>query len=50
MQLFVSRDAQFGAQTGAAFAEGFIVVEPLRVPHLFAAAGVEWRAHAESAS
>jgi bacillithiol biosynthesis deacetylase BshB1 len=49
-QLIESRDAQFGAQAGVAFAEGFVVREPLRVPHLFAAAGVEWRAHAESAS
>jgi len=49
-QLIESRDAQFGAQSGAAFAEGFVVEEPLRVPHLFAAAGIEWPAHAESAS
>ena len=48
-QLIESRDAQFGAQAGVAFAEGFVVQEPLRLPHLFAAAGVEWRARAESA-
>jgi hypothetical protein len=49
MQLIESRDAQFGAQIGVRFAEGFIVREPLRMPHLFAAAGVEWRT-AESPS
>ena len=50
MQLIESRDAQFGAQAGCAFAEGFIVRGPLRLPHLFAAAGLELRTPAESAS
>ena len=50
MQLIESRDAQFGAQAGCAFAEGFVVREPLRLPHLFAAAGLELRTPAESSS
>ncbi len=33
-QLIESRDAQFGALVGVAFAEGFIVREPLVRPHL----------------
>jgi bacillithiol biosynthesis deacetylase BshB1 len=40
MQLIESRDAQFGAQIGVRFGEGFIVREPLRMPHLLAAAGL----------
>lgn len=34
MQLIESRDAQFGALAGVAFAEGFIVKEPIVRPHL----------------
>jgi bacillithiol biosynthesis deacetylase BshB1 len=34
-QLVESRDAQFGALAGVAFAEGFIVRDPLLRPHLF---------------
>ncbi|HXE81361.1 MAG TPA: bacillithiol biosynthesis deacetylase BshB1 [Vicinamibacterales bacterium] len=49
-RLIESRDAQFGAQSGVAFAEGFIVREPLRLPDLFAAGGMEPRAHGETAS
>jgi LmbE family N-acetylglucosaminyl deacetylase len=33
-QLIESRDAQFGARIGVAFAEGFIVREPLVRPHV----------------
>ena len=33
-QLIESRDAQFGAQTGVAFAEGFVVRQTLVRPHL----------------
>jgi bacillithiol biosynthesis deacetylase BshB1 len=33
-QLIESRDAQFGAQAGVAFAEGFVVRDPLLLPHL----------------
>jgi bacillithiol biosynthesis deacetylase BshB1 len=33
-QLIESRDAQFGALTGVAFAEGFVVKQPLVRPHL----------------
>lgn len=33
-QLIESRDAQFGAQAGVAFAEGFVVRHPLVRPHL----------------
>lgn len=33
-QLIESRDAQFGAQAGVAFAEGFVVRQPLVRPHL----------------
>ena len=29
-QLIESRDAQFGAQIGVSFAEGFVVKEPVR--------------------
>lgn len=35
MQLIESRDAQFGALAGVAFAEGFIVKEPVLRPTLF---------------
>ena len=35
MQLIESRDAQFGALAGVAFAEGFIVKEPIVRPSLF---------------
>lgn len=35
-QLVESRDAQFGAQAGVAFAEGFVVREPLVRAHLLA--------------
>jgi bacillithiol biosynthesis deacetylase BshB1 len=49
-QLIESRDAQFGARSGVAFAEGFVATAPLHLPHLFAAAGVEPRVHAEPAS
>ena len=34
-QLVESRDAQFGALAGVAFAEGLIVREPLVRPHVF---------------
>jgi bacillithiol biosynthesis deacetylase BshB1 len=34
-QLIESRDAQFGAWVGVAFAEGFVVKQPLVRPHLF---------------
>jgi bacillithiol biosynthesis deacetylase BshB1 len=34
-QLVESRDAQFGALAGVAFAEGFVVRDPLLRPHLF---------------
>jgi LmbE family N-acetylglucosaminyl deacetylase len=33
-QLVESRDAQFGAQAGVAFAEGFVVKHPVVRPHL----------------
>jgi hypothetical protein len=33
-QLIESRDAQFGALAGVAFAEGFVVKQPLLRPHL----------------
>jgi bacillithiol biosynthesis deacetylase BshB1 len=33
-QLIESRDAQFGAQSGVAFAEGFVVREPVLLEHL----------------
>ncbi len=39
-QLIESRDAQFGALTGVAFAEGFVVKQPLVRPHLLP----EWNA------
>jgi hypothetical protein len=38
--LIESRDAQFGALTGVAFAEGFVVKQPLVRPHLLP----EWNA------
>jgi len=34
MQLIESRDAQFGALAGVAFAEGFVIKEPVVRPHL----------------
>jgi N-acetylglucosamine malate deacetylase 1 len=34
-QLIASRDAQFGALTGVAYAEGVVVKEPIVRPHLF---------------
>jgi LmbE family N-acetylglucosaminyl deacetylase len=34
-QLIESRDAQFGALSGVAFAEGLVVREPVVRPHLF---------------
>jgi len=34
-QLIESRDAQFGALCGVAFAEGLVVTEPILRPHLF---------------
>jgi len=34
MQLIESRDAQFGAQAGVAYAEGVVVTEPVVRPHL----------------
>ena len=37
MQLIESRDAQFGAQIGVAFAEGVIVREPIALPSLLKA-------------
>jgi bacillithiol biosynthesis deacetylase BshB1 len=40
-QLVESRDAQFGARAGVRWAEGFLVAEPLRVAHLFAAVGLD---------
>jgi bacillithiol biosynthesis deacetylase BshB1 len=39
-QLIESRDAQFGALAGVAFAEGFVVKQPLLRPHLMP----EWNA------
>ena len=33
-QLIESRDAQFGAQAGVGFAEGFVVREPVVRQHL----------------
>jgi hypothetical protein len=39
-QLIESRDAQFGALAGVAFAEGIVVREPVLRPHLFK----DWRA------
>ena len=33
-QLIESRDAQFGALAGVAFAEGFVVKHPVLRPHL----------------
>ena len=38
-QLIESRDAQLGARTGVAYAEGLIVREPVLRPHLFK----DWR-------
>jgi bacillithiol biosynthesis deacetylase BshB1 len=38
-QLIESRDAQFGAQVGVAFAEGFVVTRLLTRPHLLDEAG-----------
>jgi bacillithiol biosynthesis deacetylase BshB1 len=35
LQLVESRDAQFGAQAGVAFAEGLVVRGPITRPHLF---------------
>ena len=49
-QLIESRDAQFGAQSNVPFAEGFVVREPLKMPHLLAAAGLALHAPAERAS
>ena len=40
-QLIESRDAQFGAQIGVAFAEGFVVTRLLTRPHLLPEAGNE---------
>jgi bacillithiol biosynthesis deacetylase BshB1 len=40
-QLVESRDAQFGARAGVRWAEGFIVQQPLRLPHFFAAFGLD---------
>jgi hypothetical protein len=34
-QLIESRDAQFGARAGVAFAEGVVVKEPVLRPNLF---------------
>jgi len=42
-QLIESRDAQFGAQSGVAYAEGFVSRDPLVLADLLAAAGVEPR-------
>jgi N-acetylglucosamine malate deacetylase 1 len=42
-QLIESRDAQFGAQSGVAYAEGFVTRDPLLLADLLAAAGVEPR-------
>jgi LmbE family N-acetylglucosaminyl deacetylase len=39
-QLIESRDAQFGALAGVAFAEGFVVKQPVVRPHLLP----EWNA------
>jgi bacillithiol biosynthesis deacetylase BshB1 len=39
-QLVESRDAQLGARAGVRWAEGFVATEPLRLPHLFAAAAM----------
>jgi LmbE family N-acetylglucosaminyl deacetylase len=36
-QLVESRDAQFGAQIGVAFAEGFVVRQPIQLPDLMPA-------------
>jgi bacillithiol biosynthesis deacetylase BshB1 len=46
-QLVESRDAQFGAQAGVRWAEGFVVERALHLPHLFAAAGLERPVRAE---
>jgi LmbE family N-acetylglucosaminyl deacetylase len=35
VQLIESRDAQYGALAGVAFAEGLVVKEPVVRPHLF---------------
>ena len=40
-QLVESRDAQFGARAGVRWAEGFVVEQLLRLPHLFAACGLD---------
>ena len=49
-QLVESRDAQFGARAGVRWAEGFVVSQPLRPAHLFAAFGVALRQPAAQAS
>lgn len=46
-QLVESRDAQFGALTGVAYAEGFVVREPARLAHLFASIAADPPAVAE---
>jgi hypothetical protein len=38
-QLIESRDAQFGALAGVAFAEGFVVMQPIVRPTLFPEGG-----------
>ena len=40
LQLVESRDAQFGALGGVAFAEGFVITEPVQRPHLLKHLGV----------
>lgn len=40
-QLIESRDAQFGAQAGVAFAEGIVVKQPIMRPHLLPGDGRE---------
>jgi N-acetylglucosamine malate deacetylase 1 len=48
-QLVESRDAQFGARAGVRWAEGFLVPQPLHLPHLFGAFGVALPAPAAQA-
>jgi N-acetylglucosamine malate deacetylase 1 len=43
-QLIESRDAQFGALAGVAFAEGFVVRDPIVLPSLFTDEGASERA------
>lgn len=49
-QLIESRDAQFGAQAGVRFAEGFVTRDSLLLGDLLAAAGVEPRRRREASA